>query len=208
MTWPLWEPIRGPAFGLALTRLDEFVPETTENAATVVFEDTDVSRLDDADVVSLEAHYFPPLWRRFIRPDPKGRPVIRVFHPAKAVLELRVLLPHAKCELPGFLGIEIYTQYSISLLADAGEPEDAEHVHESEPGFIFSGSTGNLRRNEDGELLGDGIYCMYPVHQIAGARNLDFVPDYTMKEVDLRRQGGPIADKPAGPIDPTGSGTI
>ncbi len=208
MTWPLWDPIRGPAFGLALTRPEDFVPETTESADTVVFDDADVSRLDDADVVSLEAYYFPPLWRRFIRPDAKGRPVIRVFHPAKAVLELRVLLPHAKCELPGFLGIEIYTQYSIPLLGDAGEPEDAEHVHEPEPGFIFSGSTGNLRRNEDGELLGDGIYCVYPVQQIAGKRNLDFVPDYLMKEVDPRRQDGPLADKPAGPIDPTGPGTI
>jgi hypothetical protein len=49
---------------------------------------------------------------------------------------------------------------------------------------------------------------MYPVQQIAGARNLDFVPDYLMKEVDARRQEGPIADTPARPIDPTGPGTI
>ncbi|HVE45802.1 MAG TPA: hypothetical protein VNA57_03510 [Acidimicrobiales bacterium] len=208
MTWPFWDPIRGPAFGLALTRFEDFVPETTESADTVVFDDADVTRLDDADVLSLEGYYFPPLWRRFIRLDANGRPVIRVFHPAKAVLELRVLLPHAKCELPGFLGIELYTQYSISPAAEDERPDDAEHGYESKPGFIFSGSTGNLRRNEAGELLGDGIYCMYPVHEIAGTRNLDFPPDYLMKEVDPLRQDGPIADTLAGRIDPTGPGTI
>jgi hypothetical protein len=139
MTWPLWDPIRGPAFGLALTKPEDFLPETTESADTVVFDDGDVTSLDDADVVSLVGYYFPPLWRRFIRPDAKGRPVIRVFHPAKAFLELRVLLPHSKCELPGFLAIETYTQYSIPLFADDGEPGDANQVHEPEPGFIFPG---------------------------------------------------------------------
>lgn len=198
MTWPLWEPIRGPAFALALTRFDDVVGETSENADTVVFDETDVTPLDDAEVLVVEGYYFPPLWRRFIRCDSMGRLVIRVFHPAKAVVELRVLLPPTKCKLPGFLGLEAYTQYAPSSVED----------DEAKPSFIFSGSTGNIRRNDDGELLGDAIYCMYPGHEIAGLRNLDYVSDYMVSEIDPRRREGPIAEKPAGPIETTGPGTI
>lgn len=176
-SWPLWNPVTGPAFGLTITSLQDFIPETRETADTIVFDDADVMRVEGADTTILEGHYFSSLWRRFIRPDTQGRPIIRVVHPARVVLELRVLLPRERSQFPGFLGIEVYTQDSTPLDADSGECEDAEPAHEPAPGFMFSGSTGNLRQSENGELLGDGIYCVYPVDRITRGRSLDFTPD-------------------------------
>jgi hypothetical protein len=40
--------------------------------------------------------------------------------------------------------------------------------------FIFNGPTGNLRRNDKGELLGDGIYCFYPKGDWFKGRSVDF----------------------------------
>ena len=39
----------------------------------------------------------------------------------------------------------------------------------------MSGSTGNLRRNEHNEKLGDGIFCAYPDTGIEAHRSLDFI---------------------------------
>jgi hypothetical protein len=71
--------------------------------------------------------------------------------------------PPENCSLAGFLGVELYTQ-------DA--PEDSEE----QPRFIFCGSTGNPRENNEGELIGDGIYCLYPAEALDEVRLLDYVP--------------------------------
>jgi hypothetical protein len=186
-TWTLMAPIRGPAFAIAITDIEEFVTDTTVTADTLLFTDVDVVALPEADQVVLEGYYFPPLWRRFIRVDHRGELVISIFHPAKAVLHLRVALPPDSCEVPGFLGFEVYTNY---LKAEGEDPR---------PGFIMSGSTGNLRRNEAGEMLGDGIYCFYPAEDFPVAtRNIDFVRDYMMNEVNPGTAEGPLVTKPTG----------
>jgi hypothetical protein len=192
-TWPLFNPTRGPAFGIAIADLEHFATETAASGDTLVFTDDDVTPLPRADQVLLEGYYFPPLWRRFIRRNHRGEPVISIFHPSKAALYLRVALPPEDCELPGFLAFELYTNY---LKEEGADPR---------PGFIMSGSTGNIRRNDQGEALGDGIYCMYPAEDFAMARrNLDFVLDYMMNEIDPRTGDGPITSKPESEADGVG----
>ena len=196
-TWTLDDPNRGPAFGIVITDIEQFGSETSDSADTLVFTADDVTPLDGADQLIFEGYYFPPLWRRFIRRDGRGNLVIRIFHPAKAVLELRVVLPTENVELPGFLGFELYTGY----LKDEDE--------EPRPGFIMSGSTGNVRRNEAGETLADGIHCMYPADDFEiSARNLDYVRDYVMNEIDPGGPEGPVAAKPTEEPKGTGPGTI
>ena len=192
-TWALTEPIRGPAFAIAFTDLEQFASETSATGSTLLFTEADVTPLPEADQIVLEGYYFPPLWRRFIRRDHRGELTISVFHPAKAALQLRVALPPDSCELPGFLAFEVNTNY---LKEEGAGPR---------PGFIMSGSTGNLRRNDQGEMLGDGIYCFYPAEDFAAAvRNVDFVSDYMMREVDPQTGDGPTASKPEGKADIVG----
>ena len=192
-TWPLTQPTRGPAFALAITDLEHLAVETSDSAETLLFTEDDVTPLPSADQVVLEGYFFPPLWRRFVRRDRRGELTISVFHPAKAVLQLRVALPPDGGDVPGFLAFEVYTNYL--KLAD----EDPR------PGFIMSGSTGNLRRNEHGEMLGDGIYCFYPAQDLdVAVRNVDIVRDYLMDEVNPRTGDDPVRSKPEGESDGIG----
>lgn len=87
------------------------------------------------------------------------------------MLTLKVLLPPDTTEPAGFLGVELYRAYH-----DFDEPP--------EPSFYMSGPTGNLRRNDKGEQLAEGIYCFYPETVLEARRSLDYVPDYMMHEVN------------------------
>lgn len=171
MSWPLWDPVRGPAFALGITRPFEILSQVTPRPSDVLLAQDDVAAVPDWDQLVLEAHYFPALWRRFVRYR-DGVPYLSVYHPCKAVLELRVLLPRGTEEVDGFIGVEVYTQYGS---ADIDEP--------AKGGFIFSGPTGDARRNDKGETEADGIYCFYPSDNIPASRSLDHVPDYMMLEV-------------------------
>lgn len=77
-------------------------------------------------------------------------------------------MPREDCAWPGFIGVELYA-------AQIGMPTD-------EPTVIVSGSSGNLRRNDKGELLGDAIFAMYPETNLAMGRDLAYLlndPQYT-----------------------------
>ena len=52
------------------------------------------------------------------------------------------------CALPGFVGLEARPH---GLDESSGEPS-----------FVLSSSSGNLRRNAEGQLLGDQLFCAYP----------------------------------------------
>ena len=78
------------------------------------------------------------------------------------VLELKAIFPSERCVRQNFFGLEMYT---VPILE--GETR--------ETAFTISGSTGNLRQNEQGQELGDGIYCRYP-HDFGAPieRSLDY----------------------------------
>jgi hypothetical protein len=161
-SWQLDHPVAGPAFGLTIRGADACEPADDDvgRAGDVAISADDVSAIRKPRIYMLEGHYFPPLWRRFVRREPDGTKRISVQHPNGAVLPLLVLLPPDSCDREGFLAIEMYTHHD-------NQPDSA-------PGFFLSGSTGNLRRNAEGELLGEGVYCVAPRGEIPVRRELDY----------------------------------
>ncbi len=163
MSWPLDAPVRGPAFAVSMLGVKNYERTERPRGDSCVFNYKELTLMPDANLFILEGHYFPPLWRRFIRIEPNGTKTISVVHPAGAVLKLKVIFPSEHCARQGFIGLELYTDRWDSAGAKSG--------------FTLSGSTGNLRKNEEGQLLGDGIYCVYPRQGIPTRRSLDYVVD-------------------------------
>jgi len=174
MSWPLDRPVRGPAFALMIRGVENFERATEASGERVTFSDTELSEVPEANTFKLEGHYFPGLWRRFIRVESDGTRTISVLHPAKAVLKLKVLFPAERCAFDGFIGLEFYT--------DREEEEFAES-----PQFALSGPTGNLRKNLEGQWTADSIQCMYPRGDVQVQRVLDYVMD----EVKQDKRGSP-----------------
>jgi len=161
-SWPLDRPVAGPAFGLVIRGVKGFEIANHPCNDDVAFSEHELTLLPAPRIYVVEGHYFPPLWRRFVQTEVDATKRISILHPNGAVLRLRVLLPPEPCKRQGFLGLEIYS-----------EPLEME-MPNPEHGFILAGSTGNLRRNEQGELLGDGIWCMAPKGQMPARRSLDY----------------------------------
>ena len=151
---------------MAIRGIERFQVAGDEFSSAIEFAATDIVSLPSANTIVLEGHYLPALWRRFIRKDHLGRDIISVVHPAKAVLDLRVLLPDPRCREQGFLGIEVYP--------DTVEPEFAQT-----PWFSLGGPAGRMRPNLEGEWTGETINCIYPRGDIWTPRSLD----YHMSEV-------------------------
>ncbi len=160
-SWPLPRPVRGPAFGATIRGIEQFQEHTgTRRGGTCVFRANEVVTEPGADVIFVEGQYFPSAWRRFIRSRADGTMIITVNHPAGAALSLKVLLPPEKCALQGFIGVEVYAQ-----LDDSQTPT---------PSFMLAGPTGNLRKNDEGQYLADGIFCMYPRMDINARRSVNY----------------------------------
>ena len=162
-SWPLARPTRGPAFGLTIRGVEHFAQASELPADAVVFREEEVVHVSGEDALMLEGHYFPALWRRFIRRDRDGTYSTSIVHPSQAALQLKTLLPPPRAALQGFLGIELYS--FESALED-----------QPSPSFILAGPAGELRRNLDGETVGEGIYCQYPRDATVGRRSLDYPP--------------------------------
>ncbi len=163
-SWPLTQPPRGPAFIIGMRGVEHFQVAEKASKGDCLFTEQDVIPIPgvDALVFVLEGHYFPPLWRRFAQLEPDGTHSISVVYPAGGVLPLKVLFPPERSPIQGFLGMELYT-----------EVDDLEMPS---PSFILSSSTGNLRKNEQGEKLGDQIACFYPREFSPIGRSLDYRP--------------------------------
>lgn len=163
MSWSLDMPVYGPAFGVVIRGVEQFERASEPESGDIEFHEDATPFVpgiaSNELALTLEGFYFPPLWHRFVtRRD--GGERIGIVHPSSAVLELRALSASARCEFPGIIGIEVRR-----------EPMGSG----PSPSYIVSGSTGNLRRNEAGQLLGDGIFCMYPSREIGTRRTLDYM---------------------------------
>ncbi len=158
MSWPLDDPVPGPAFSLSMFGLEHFERANKIKDTPILFRDEEISCMPGTNLFALEGYYLPALWRRFVRKKADGSKTISLSHPAGAVLELKVIFPPEECARQNFIGLELYTY-------TAG-PESEGLAS----GFTLSGSTGNLRKNEQGQVLGDGIYCVYPRHATALVR--------------------------------------
>jgi hypothetical protein len=159
-SWPLSQPVKGPAFVLTIWGVEHFEQAGALKKAVCKFTSDELHTAAQPAALVLEGHYFPSRWQRFIRRSEAGEPTIDIFHPGGAVLRLKALLPHATCMLQGFFGIELYWAYGQNDMAV--------------PSLVFSSSTGNLRTNDEGEQLGDAVYCMYPRGDLKGRRSVDW----------------------------------
>lgn len=160
-SWPLTSPCPGPAFAVAIQGVEAFDKEDNPKGQCCIFRETEITPIPGATGLILEGYYFPPMWRRFVVTSADGSKTLSIVHPTGNVLRLRVLLAPEQCHFPGFIGLELYT--CPVTIADATS------------GFLISGPTENVRKNEKGEKLGDGIMCCYPrPNNLPVRRSLDY----------------------------------
>ncbi|MBN1517074.1 hypothetical protein JXA32_10965 [Candidatus Sumerlaeota bacterium] len=150
LSWPLKQGCHGPAFSVTISGVDDFESADTCNDLFCLFRETDLTVIPGVGPLVIEGHYFPVMWRRFVQTHSDGSKTIPIVHPSGAVLNLRVLLPSDKCPIGGFFGLDIF--------GNLGTFEGTL----SKSGFALSSSTGNVRMNEHGQKIGDGLYCFYP----------------------------------------------
>lgn len=168
-SWPLTRPTLGPAWGLVVRGIRSFPARTSLLGTWQIWDDQRLSAPQGWNTLTVEAFCFPPLWKRFVTVS-GGKPVIRVIHPAHVVYELDVHFVDPRCRLQNFYGLNAWAT------TDARSPD---------PYFSIGSSTGNMRRNDAGDVLGDGLIAMYPPAPIEVRRDLD----YGMPEVVERPPG-------------------
>lgn len=157
-SWPLLQPTLGPSFNVAFSAPTKSGRATQRKPRTILLRESDVSHMRTEKVPGLRitGYYLPVPWREFVH-QREGEQWIDLVHPnAQAVKKLRVALASKESDLPGLIGLEA-VPHGIN-------------VADKESGFFLSSSTGNLRRNEKGELLGDQLVCMYPALDVGDAR--------------------------------------
>jgi hypothetical protein len=145
-TRPLMKVGRGPAFSVVVHGIEVFDQQQQTRAGDVTFVHEELNATPDMMGLVLEGYYFQPLCRRFIRTLADGNKYISVVHPSGIVLPLRVLLPPDNCELPGFLGLELYAMPTLF----------------PEPSFTLNGPGEKSRTVERGHILADVIMAHFP----------------------------------------------
>ncbi len=161
MSWPLAHPAGGPAFGVVIGRIESFDRSSDIGEDSVILNYDDLTPTPGDDLLLLEGHYFVPEWRRFVELRADGKRIISLVHPAQAVVTMPVLLPQQSCALQGFIGLHVYT---------GRQDDDTES-----PIVAISSSIGNIRANEHGENLGDGLLCHYPrPGSVRPSRSIDY----------------------------------
>jgi len=167
MSSPLNNIFRGPCVTMIIQGIEEL--ETIDGLPNdgILFDLDTIPPFPKSNALFIEVFYFVPNWRRFIRKSPDGHDIINIQHPNTANLQLRVMLSGETCRYPGFLGVEAYRSFSFF----------------PESGFTLNGPSGNMRLNEHGQRIADGLFCMYPrLTEFAVRRSLNFPPPQTLTQ--------------------------
>jgi hypothetical protein len=148
-SWPLGLPTFGPSFGVAFSDPHANGRPSAGRPRTVTFFEEDIAHLRKGVIrLKITGFYFPVPWREFVHRVAQDHYEISIVNPStQAVLRLRVLLGSKDSDYPGFIGIQV-TPHGLDL----GDG----------PGFLMTSATGNLRRDAEGNLLGDQLVCFYP----------------------------------------------
>jgi hypothetical protein len=157
MSWPLRNPTFGPSFSLLFSDPLECGRKAEPGGAHVTFKESDLHHLrKNMAGLRITGFYLPARWREFVYRATDGSYWLHLLHPnGQALKRLRVVLAAVDAEYSGLLGLEAL-------------PHSLEGVGTG-PQFILSTSTGNLRRNQDGDLLGDQLLCFYPQPDFSSA---------------------------------------
>lgn len=158
MSWPLNNPTSGPSFQLSFSDPLACGRPSKARMCTVTFAERDIEHMRrDMTGLTVLGHYLPGRWREFVYRRSSGEYWVNLVHPnMQAIKQLRVILASVDAGYAGLIGLEAMP---ISLNGVA-EP----------PSFFLSTSTGNLRRNAAGDLLGDQLLCVYPQPDLKSAR--------------------------------------
>jgi hypothetical protein len=149
VSWPLDNPAFGPSFSLVFSDAIACGRRTAPGAAHVIFDETRILHLRrNLPGLRITGYYLPARWREFVYRTDDGAYWIHLLHPnGQALKRLRVVLASVEADYGGLIGLE-----ALPHGLEVGGPD---------PGFVLSTSTGNLRRNAKGELLGDQLLCFY-----------------------------------------------
>jgi hypothetical protein len=150
-SWPVRLPTLGPSFGLQFSDPFACGRPSAGRPRTVVLPEAEIEhmRWPGFQGLRIGGYYFPLPWREFVHVDAEGRWWISIVHPlSQAIKRLRVIFASVESDYAGFIGLE-------------ARPFKLPEI-DGQPTFYLSTSTGNLRRNEAGDLLGDQLICMYP----------------------------------------------
>ncbi len=149
-SWRVDRPTRGPSFGMSVFGLHAFARLKQPRSDNLVFREEEVSLPPGWTSLHIEGYILPSLWARFVRRE-RSRSVINLSHPAGAVLTMPVVFTPPDISVPSIFAAEIYGGFGVFQEA------------QQKGGFLMSTSTGNLRRNTEGELLGDGLFAASPI---------------------------------------------
>lgn len=158
-SWNLLRPTLGPSWQMVFSDPGLCGRPTAGRARTVTLSENEIAHMRRAPMSGLAiiGYYLPTYWREFIYFDASGIPWIDLLHPnAQAVKKLRVLLASKECDVPGLIGLE-------------ARPHGFD-IANGDPAFFLTSSTGNLRRNAAGELIGDQLLCVFPMPDFSQAR--------------------------------------
>jgi hypothetical protein len=149
-SWRVTNPTRGPSFGMSVFGLHAFARLGQARPGDLVFKENEMFLPSGWRSLHIEGYILPRLWARFVRKEGNGA-FISLNHPTGAVLTMPVVFSPADVGTSSILAVEVY--------GDFGNFKEAEQ----RGGFLISTSTGNLRRSDEGELLGDGLFAASPV---------------------------------------------
>lgn len=151
ISWPLHAPTFGPSFHMGFSDPRLCGRPSKHRPRTLLLPEAEIEHMRAPGVVGLTLiGYFLPLpWREFVYRTPDKQWWINLLQPAaQAMKPLRVLLAPVDAYNPGLIGLEA-RPHTLEATADT-------------PSFFVSTATGNLRRNANGDLLGDQLWCSYP----------------------------------------------
>lgn len=160
-SWPLDKPVSGPSFTLFIRDFEQFKSNRISDVPCIF--DLPIDRqIIRPNCVLIEGFYFPRE-RRISIYDFLGTKRIKEIHPNGTLLTLKVLDAPDTCQNRGFLAMH------CSFWFDDLEPKQF---------LSLNSSTGNIRFNEQGQKLGDGLHCLYPAsaNPEVSARSLDYKP--------------------------------
>jgi hypothetical protein len=148
-SWPLDNPTFGPSFSLIFSDAIACGRESVPASNHVVFDESSLLHMRKGmSGLRITGYYLPVRWREFVYRTDDGAYWLHLLHPnGQALKRLRVVLASVDAGQPGLIGLEALPHGVNSL--------------DGNPVFVLSTSTGNLRRDEEGDLLGDQLMCFY-----------------------------------------------
>lgn len=173
-SFPLYGRLRGSAFVLSISRPELLDEAATSIGNTYAIQGADLHGSDDAEGIVIEGHYLDASWRKLVRKSGDGLPSIQVAHPAGVVAKMTALLSPGGRPADGFLAITVYRERLNPVSVDG-------------PSFRLSGSLSEPRVDLEGHRVVDGIFAMFPEHEVRAQSMREYFMDEVDPVRDIRR---------------------